>query len=71
MGVWPPLVGVVGVAARGVVKDTAGYNILNTSKLKVPLDLLFKVEEINLEAAGVKKCYVDMGRNSKVAPIEV
>ena len=61
----PPPVGVVGVAARGVVKAgsvTTGYDILKYQELKVPLDLLFKVEsiwklqEINLEAAGVERC---------------
>jgi hypothetical protein len=63
MGVWPPLVGVVGVAARGVVKgreDTAGYDnkipasekYLSTNNSK--WSPFRKLQEINLVAAGVK-----------------
>lgn len=63
---WPPLVGVVGVAARGVVKaskgreDTAGYDNKIPGSEKY-LSTYFskwspfrKLQEINLVAAGVK-----------------
>ena len=73
---WPPLVGVVGVAARGVVKaskgreDTAGYD--NKIPGSESLDLLFKVESIS-KTPGDKfsssrgEKYLGMGENSKVA----
>ena len=67
MGVWPPLVGVVGVAARGVVKaskgreDTTGYDnkipasekYLSTNNSK--WSPFRKLQEINLEAAWVER----------------
>jgi len=66
--VWPPPVGVVGVAARGVVKASKGRNVTTGYDNKIPasekyLSTYFskwspfgKLQEINLEAAGVKKC---------------